>query len=832
MSAVLRCWLVFGVFLSSVVSSQAEPRTYRERLEPHWIKGEAKFWYRNDNPGGEREFFLVDAESGEKRPAFDHKKIDPKTIEKLEFDQQLLKAVGRSKTWTIDRESGEIRENEGKAEPTGLPSGNLIRPSRGGGPETNIIFKNALQIRVELVWIDPSGNKRSYGFLEAGEERDQHTFAGHVWAIFDDEKRLRGVFEGRRGGGIARIAGPPKVPPPNKKPAPKKAAEVDSPDKKWAAFVRDDQLWIRNEETAEETQLSKDANAKNSFRRSASRDRAMGMNYNKPDYPETLPEVWWSPDSKKLIAAQTTVVPEPRVHYLEVMPKTKLQSYPYFKAGDAIPEKTLRLFDLESKSEIEVDQQLLKNPWGYGHFRWERDSSRFIFLFNQRGHQALRLCAIDADSGELTALVDETSETFINYSNKTFLRFFDETREFIWMSERDGWNHLYLFDSDSGELKNQITKGEWVVRGVDKIDPDKRTIDFRVCGVREGEDPYHIHHCRVNFDGSDFTILTEGDGTHEIHWSPDRRFFVDTWSRVDLPPVHVLRDAEGKLVVELETCDASEIELLPIRFTAKGRDGETDIHGIIHLPGNMAPSTQYPVVECIYAGPHGQHVPKSFRSRYRHQRQIADRGFFVVQIDGMGTNWRSKEFLDVAWRNLGDAGFPDRIAWIRAAAEKWGAMDISRVGIYGGSAGGQNAAGAVMRHGDFYKAAVADCGCHDNRMDKIWWSEAWMGWPVGDHYAESSNVDQAHRLNSELLLIVGGKDRNVDPASTMQVAAALIKADKDFDLLVIPEAGHGAAETAYGSRRRVEFFVEHLITRRKDPEVPEKIHLLEPHPSR
>jgi len=246
----------------------------------------------------------------------------------------------------------------------------------------------------------------------------------------------------------------------------------------------------------------------------------------------------------------------------------------------------------------------------------------------------------------------------------------------------------------------------------------------------------------------------------------------------------------------------------PERFVATGRDGETPIYGIIHKPSNFDPNKRYPVIEKIYAGPHAAHVPKSFSTG---GSQIAELGFIVVQIDGMGTSHRSKAFHDVCWQNIGDAGFPDRVRWIKAAAESRPWMDLSRVGIYGGSAGGQNAMRALIAHHDFYHVAVADCGCHDNRMDKIWWNEQWMGYPIGEHYAASSNVDQAHRMEGKLMLIVGELDTNVDPASTMQVVDALIKADKDFNLVVIPGAGHGAAGTAYGRRRQRDFFVRHLL---------------------
>jgi dipeptidyl aminopeptidase/acylaminoacyl peptidase len=231
---------------------------------------------------------------------------------------------------------------------------------------------------------------------------------------------------------------------------------------------------------------------------------------------------------------------------------------------------------------------------------------------------------------------------------------------------------------------------------------------------------------------------------------------------------------------------------------------------VIFRPTNFDANRKYPVIEDIYAGPQSAFVPKRF-SAFHRQQALAELGFVVVKIDGMGTSHRSKAFHDACWQNLGDAGFADRIPWIRAAAAKYPSLDLDRVGIFGGSAGGQNALRGLLAHGDFYRVGVADCGCHDNRMDKIWWNEQWMGWPVGPHYADSSNVTHAHRLTGKLLLIVGEADRNVDPASTMQVVDALIRADKDFDLLVMPGVGHGAAETAYGNRRRQDFFVRHLL---------------------
>jgi dipeptidyl-peptidase 4 len=299
-----------------------------------------------------------------------------------------------------------------------------------------------------------------------------------------------------------------------------------------------------------------------------------------------------------------------------------------------------------------------------------------------------------------------------------------------------------------------------------------------------------------------------------VEFSPDGRFFVDRWSRADQPPVVELRrSADGNLVSELERTDASALLAsgwtMPERFVAKGRDGQTDIHGVLIKPTHFDQAKKYPILEEVYAGPHGAFAPKDF-GRLTRQHTLAELGFIVVQVDGMGTNHRGKAFHEVAWKNLQDAGFPDRIGWIRAAAATRPWMDLSRVGIYGGSAGGQNAMRALLDHGDFYQAAFADCGCHDNRMDKIWWNEQWLGWPVDDSYQRASNVLDAGKLSGALMLCVGSLDSNVDPASTMQVVDALEKADKSFELLVMPGANHGAAESPYASRRRMEFFVRHL----------------------
>jgi len=397
-------------------------------------------------------------------------------------------------------------------------------------------------------------------------------------------------------------------------------------------------------------------------------------------------------------------------------------------------------------------------------------------------------------------------------TGKTYRYDIADGKEIIWMSERDGWAHLYLVDGATGAFKQQITKGDWVVRAVNRVDEQKRQIWFEASAMNPGEDPYFVYAYRINFDGSGLTPLTPGQGNHRVEFSSDGTFYTDLVSTIDTAPVLTLyRTADNSRVAELEHGNLDKLKAAgwhaPESFMAKGRDGKTEIWGVVWKPANFDPKKKYPVIENIYAGPQGSFVPKTFSPR---AEPLTELGFVVVQIDGMGTNNRSKAFHDVAFKNLKDAGFADRIAWHKAyaAAHPW--YDISRVGIFGTSAGGQSAMGALLFHPDFYKVAVSNSGCHDNRMDKIWWNEQWMSWPIGPQYSESSNVDNAWRLQGKLLLVVGEMDKNVDPASTFQVVDRLEKANKTFDLLLVPGAGHGA-RGPYTQRKLEDFFVHNLL---------------------
>ena len=589
-----------------------------------------------------------------------------------------------------------------------------------------------------------------------------------------------------------------------------------SPDGKWMAFIDNYNVAIRPFAGGKRIALSTDGSEGNYY------DGA---------------SIVWSPDSTKVAAYRVRPGYRRLVHYVSSSPEDQLQpqhwAIQYAKPGDQLDLEQPVLFDVRGQKQITIDASLFPNPFDLSDLVWRKDSRGFTFEYNQRGHQAYRVIEVEAQTGAARAVISEEPRTFFYYNRsaatlqagKRYRYDLADGKEVVWMSERDGWNHLYLIDGATGAVKTQITKGAWPVRHVLKVDEEKRQLWFSAGGMTAGQDPYFQHYYRINLDGTGLTPLTSADANHTVEFSSDMTMYVDHYSRVDMAPVMELHDAapqppsfQAPTPFAIERGDMSALVKggwrAPEVFVAKGRDGATDIWGLVWKPARFDPAKKYPVIEYIYAGPHGTHTPKSFAAASGMQAQ-AELGFIVVQMDGMGTSNRSKAFHDVAWQNIKDAGFPDRTLWHRAFAAKNPWYDISRVGIYGGSAGGQNAMGALLFHPDFYKVAVSYAGCHDNRMDKIWWNEQWMGWPIGPQYSASSNVDHAAKLQGKLLLIVGELDTNVDPSSTLQVVSALLKANKNFDYLMIPGAEHNAGRGGeygdYGERKRFDFFVRHLM---------------------
>lgn len=846
-------WLLLLACIPATSEGQTG-RVYKDKVSPNWSEDGNRFWYQNRLQGGQTKYFIVDTTAGSRREAFDHQAVAEQLsielqqsitasrlpISGLEWDSEerlLLKVKNR--VWRYKSETKTVvAENE---QPVGDPVTRLTTRRQKSGPsDQDLIFRveNTSSVRLRLFWINSSGQEREYQTVEPGQSISQHSYVGHAWLFRAGQQQGNtqqtsdlGYLVLRETDDVITITQkdadrlqkqqPAKQKsPPARRRSRRSATGQTSPDGRFSVFVKDNQLWMKTSANPDDTKaMTRDGSAENSYRKDASRARLLSMRYSAQDFSDATPDVRWSTDSRWLIAIQTTVVPERRVTYVNSSPRDQLQpkveSYPYAKPGDEIPTPTIHLFNTTTGEEVEINNQLFSTPWQLQFLKFHDDGSRFWLKYNERGHQVVRLIEVNTETGQTSTVVENTADTFVHYSDagKSVMEWLSDD-ELLWASEFSGWNHLYRIKLDQREVMIPVTSGQWNVKRIELIDRKNEVIWFFAVGLAEGQDPYHEHFCRVNFDGSNFIQLTQGDGTHNITMSPDRRFLVDRFSRVDLPPVSELRrSGDGLKVCDLETADASEvvaIRRLPQRFVAKGRDGKTDIHGIIHFPRNFDPSESYPVVENIYAGPHDHHVPKAFRLSFRHQHQIADQGIIVVQIDGMGTAWRSKAFHDVCYRNLRDAGFPDRILWMKAAAKEHSWMDVDRVGIYGGSAGGQNSMAALIWHGDFYRAAVSDCGCHDNRMDKIWWNEQWMGVPQDDVYERNSNTVNAASMQGRFMLVVGELDRNVDPATTSQVIKAMIDADKDFVFLPVIGAGHGACETKYASKRRASFLADAL----------------------
>ena len=525
----------------------------------------------------------------------------------------------------------------------------------------------------------------------------------------------------------------------------------------------------------------------------------------------------FSADGRYFATVRIKPAPKHYVYYVESSPANQLQpllhKQEYAKPGDSLNYRVPVVVEVATGRVVEPSTELFSRQYYVSAPRWDADGKHLTFEYNERGHKTFRVLELSVETGQVCTLIEEKNDKYVNYNRQQRIDF-EDGRHILWTSERDGRNHIYLYDRQKGRLVRQVTKGEYYLRGIQHVDEKQGVVYFSACGMNKDEDPYLIHYYKIGLDGKHLTCLTPEPGNHSVTYSSDMAYLIDTYSTVTTPPVTVLRSGkDGSVLRTLETADISRLEATgwkaPEVFVAKGRDGKTDMWGLIQRPSNFDPTKKYPIIEYIYSGPGDQYVPKTFTPWLYNLQNLAELGFIVVQVDGMTTSFRTRAFEEVCYKNLKDAGLPDRIAWIKAAAEKYPYMDIDRVGIYGCSAGGQNAMAAVLWHGDFYKAAYAACGCHDNRMDKIWWNEQWMSYPIDSSYVECSNVENAWRLERPLMLVVGEKDDNVDPASTMQVVNALEKAGKDFELVVITGAQHTMGES-YGDHKRYDFFVRHL----------------------
>jgi dipeptidyl aminopeptidase/acylaminoacyl peptidase len=726
----------------------AKRLVYKVRVTPNWIEKGNRFWYRNDTRNG-KEFMLIDPERNTREPAFDQEKLA------VALSRSAGKEYAANK---LPFDSFEFRD-----------------------------VKRAIRFEVEKVrWRCELAN-----------------------------------YQCTRGETVASAEG-----------------ELLSPDGRMAAYVEGDNLYVRRLDTGEKTALTSDGVTYYNYatspdaRTTAIADKLKGQ--------KLPPVAVWSMDSKKLLTHRLDQRQVEDFYLIQsVLPADRarpvLHSYKYPLVGDAHqPLAELLIFDLDQKNAVRIDTapQLspYRSPIESHEVWWSDDKERIYFLREGRGQRAMQLYVADAQTGRTRQILEEQSATYVEL-NLGFLaspnvRNLGRGEELVWFSERDGWAHLYLYDEKTGAVKNQITSGPWVVRDILHVDEQHRQLYFTAGGRERGRDPYYRHLYRINLDGSNLQLLTPEDGDHEIRFSPTGRYFVDTYSRIDLAPVSVLRSADGALIRKLEDADVAPLLETgwkwPERFSTKARDGVTDIYGVIFRPSSFDPARKYAVIDDIYPGPQIIRTPKAFGwpsdvfSAYQefwfwHPQALAELGFIVVTIDGLGTPFRSKAFHTAYYGKMGDAGgLEDHIAGLQQLAARYPYMDLSRVGVFGHSGGGFATARAMLAYPDFYKVGVSSAGNHDQRGYLALWGEKYEGLPAGENYTEQANQLLASKLEGKLLLAWGDLDDNVHPALTIRLVDALIKANQDFDLLVMPNRHHDFLSDPYFVRRLWDFFVRHL----------------------
>lgn len=602
--------------------------------------------------------------------------------------------------------------------------------------------------------------------------------------------------------------------------------EVLSPDGSKAAFIRNWNLWVRDVPSGQETQLTSDGVEDFGY----ATDNAGWTHSNRAI-------LLWSPDSRKIATFQQDQRNVGEMHLVRTkVGHPELMSWKYPMPGDSVVPMIHRVvIDMSGGSPRVVRFQMPPDEHrssvcdhiacggSFADVEWFPDASKLAFVSNSRDHKVATLRVADASTGVVRdVLTEKVTTQFESGSSSQNWRLLPASNEVIWFSERDDWGQLYLYDLSTGVLKNQITTGDGPVLSIDRVDARSRTIWFTATGKEAGQDPYFRHFYRIGMDGKGFALLTPEDGDHAISLSPDGARFVDSWSRPDLPATAVLRDAgTGKLIATLETGDISSLLATgwrpPRRITVKDRDGKWDLYGLMWTPTNLDSTKKYPIINYIYPGPQtGSVGSRQFSAATRDNQALAELGFIVVSIDGTGTPSRSKSFHDAYYGRMGDNTLPDQIAGMKQLAQRYPFIDLDRAGMWGHSGGGFATADAMFRYPDFFKVGIAESGNHDNRNYEDDWGERYQGLLVKDgstdNYAAEANATWASGLKGHLLLAHGTMDDNVPPDNTLLVVDALIKAGKDFDLIMIPNAAHGYGSASnYMMRRRWDYFVRYLM---------------------
>lgn len=720
-------------------------------VHPHWIGTSDRFWYRRTG-AGLTEFISVNARTAERGPAFDHESV-----------AEALSAI-------------------------------LGRP----------VSARSLPFDA----IDPSENSDQVAFHLEGSRWTYEPGSGRLSRDPFGEKDPR--------------------------------REVRSPDGRWVAFVADHNLRVRSTADGSERPLTLDG----------SRERSYGLPLPSPLPAAGLgdpgePVISWSPDSRYLLTQQIDLAGAPTLPFLQSLPRDGslrpiVHSVAYPLPGDTdTPVVRAVIAEVSSGRAVVAGHEPVPalyygSPLTGSRVTWDPRGDRVHMVICDRGYQGYRLLEVLAADGATRTIADEEADDGIAPRGISWqstdglpdLVVSGGGRDVIWWSLRDGWPHLYLYDGETGAVRRQLTSGAWSVQDVLHVDEAARRVVFTGSGREPGRDPYLRAVYSVSLDGGDPELLTPDELDHHAWVSPTGAFFVDTASRWDQPPTTVVREISGPVVGSVEQGDASHLVATgwrpPDRICVKGRDGQTDIYGLVFRP--TAPEgRRLPVVDCIYGGPQMNQAGASFADSARavqaggvsasfwHAQAIAELGFAVVMIDGLGMPGRSRDFQAVAWRNLADAGIPDHVAAYPQLGERYPELDIDRIGIFGHSAGGYSSAQAILRYPDVYQVCVSSAGNHDHRLDKAVWVERYMGLPVGDHYAEQANRHLADRLQGKLLLAHGDMDENVPLAGTLSLVDALIEANKDFDLLVLPNRSHRLADDPYFTRIRWDYFVRHLL---------------------
>lgn len=597
-----------------------------------------------------------------------------------------------------------------------------------------------------------------------------------------------------------------------------------SPDGKLGAFIREYNLWIRDLATGKETQLTTDGMKDFGY-------ATYDAGWIRSDRPVLL----WSPDSKKIATFQqdergvgemylvTTKVGHPKLEAWKYpLPEDKEIFRIHRVVIHVDGPRLVRLQMPPDQHRSTVIDHIAFRSGELADAEWSPDSSQLAFVSASRDHRHVILRMADPETGAVRDILDEKVDTFFESGyRKANWHVLPTSNEAIWFSERDDWGHLYLYDLKTGELKKRITSGNWNVLQVLRVDRKERTIYFTGVG-REPGDPYYCYFYSVNLDKPDVKLLTPENADHNISFSLSGSYFVDSYSTPVQPPVSEVRDRKGNKILPLEKADISRLVkevnwVPPVPFSVKARDGKTDLYGLMFKPTHFDPAKKYPIINYIYPGPQmGSVDGRSFRASRSDEQALAELGFIVVSLDAMGTPMRSKSFHAAYYGNMGDNGLPDQISGMKQLAERYLWIDIDRVGIYGYSGGGFASTDAILRYPDFFKVAVSGCGNHDNRCYEDDWGEKWQGlletYPDGTtSYDNQANQLLAKNLKGKLLLMHGTMDTNVPYYNTLLVVSELIAANKDFDLLLVPNRGHGFFLEPYVMRREWDYFVINLL---------------------